>query len=159
MTCTVSFSGGACDAGLLLLGPDPVVRLFRCVSPPVPLRLVRRCSPPSPCSWLDVPLVAFTPMRFLFWRRSVRLQFPRADFPEEHAEYPVSERKNTPPRRVRGTRARNGPTTGGGIMNAKNARLIGLPPFSSSRISLFAAVERGVGFRRRRKCITVGEPV
>lgn len=105
MTCTVSFSAGACDAGLLLLGPDPVVRLFRCVSPPVPLRLVRRCSPPSPCSWLDVPLVAFTPMRFLFWRRSVRLQFPRADFPVEHAEYPVSERKNTPPRRGRGARA------------------------------------------------------
>lgn len=59
--------------------------------------------------------------------------------------------------------ARNGATTGGGIMNAKNARFIRLSPFSSPRATnngfLCSLLSRGMGFKRRRKCITVKKPV
>lgn len=92
MTCTVLFFAGACKDSLLLLGLLPVVRLFRCISssvsppppppPPLLLLLLLRRLPPfvfvvvtDVCSFHDVPLVAFTPMRFYFGAGS-DLSFP-----------------------------------------------------------------------------------
>lgn len=117
MTCTVLFFAGACKDSLLLLGLLPVVRLFRCISssaspppppptpppPPLLLLLLLRRLPPfvfvvvtDVCSFHDVPLVAFTPMRFYFGAVPTcpsPYPLPLVEYPG----YPVSKsKKHTP---------------------------------------------------------------